>query len=120
LQQTLLKEVFINEENDNNTDYESCLYCNSSADKKKGIMGIDGSGFSDMIYEAAYYIHVMVNGVPVDPADFVLWEDSKRRFGISRCQNNPEIRVKTLFDSVLFGGNSGSDKPPKPCKGKKC
>jgi hypothetical protein len=84
----------------------------SSCNRKKGVLTINGSGFGKKIEGTDDYINVEVNGMP---ADIISWSDTKIRTSISRCKNTT-VTVNALYGSAMSGGG----KPDKPCKGKGC
>ncbi len=85
-------------------------YC----DKKKGVLTVNGSGFSVKPEGTDADISVEVNGQLVD---IISWIDTKIKVSVSSCIRNATIKVKALFGTAVSGAVG---KPPKPCKGKKC
>ncbi|NIN34335.1 MAG: hypothetical protein GTO60_04240, partial [Gammaproteobacteria bacterium] len=81
--------------------------------KKRGLLTITGSGFSEKVEGTDAYINVEVNGITVD---IISWTDTKIKASVSRCSNKNSVTVNTLFGSIT----SSNGKPPKPCKGKGC
>jgi hypothetical protein len=85
----------------------------TACNKKKGVLTITGSGFSEKPEGTDAYISVEVNG---NPAELISWSDSQIRASVSRCSNKDTITVNALYGSA----SSGDGKPSKPCKGKGC
>jgi hypothetical protein len=85
----------------------------TACSKKKGVLTITGSGFSEKPEGTDEYINVQVNGQTVD---LMSWTNTRIRASVSGCSNKDTVTVNSLYDSA----SSGSSKPPKPCKGKGC
>jgi hypothetical protein len=89
------------------------LITDTDCSKKKGVLTITGSGFSEKSEGTDEYINVEVNGQSVD---LISWTDTQIRASVSGCSNKDTVTVNSLYDSA----SSGSSKPTKPCKGKGC
>jgi hypothetical protein len=91
----------------------------SSCNKKKGTLTIDGSGFGEKPEGTDDYINVQVDGQTVD---LISWSDTQIRASVSSCSKRATITVNALYGSASSAdsGNGGGGKPDKPCKGKKC
>lgn len=88
------------------------IITNVDCSRKKGLITITGSGFTEKIEGTDDYINVEVNG---KTADIISWTNTRIRASVSRCSSNDQITVNSLFGSAVSSG-----KPPKPCKGKGC
>jgi hypothetical protein len=88
----------------------------TDCDRKKGVLTINGSGFGEKPAGTDAYINAELNGQSVE---IMYWSDTQIRASVSRCSNNATITVNALYGSAT-NGDSGSEKPDKPCKGKKC
>jgi hypothetical protein len=82
--------------------------------RKKGVLTITGTGFSEKIEGTDAYISAKYNG---DSVDIISWTDTRIRAFVSRCSTSAVTTVNSLFGSATKNGNG---KPPKPCKGKGC
>jgi hypothetical protein len=90
----------------------------ADCDKKRGIITITGSGFGTKPEGTDADISVEVNGVVYDSSSLTSWSDTQIRVSVGSCSKNPTVTVNALFGSATLEG--GNNKPPKPCKGKKC
>ncbi|NIN34080.1 MAG: hypothetical protein GTO60_02795 [Gammaproteobacteria bacterium] len=88
----------------------------SSCNRKKGLLTISGSGFSEKVEGTDVYINVMINGQTVD---IISWADNQINVSVSRCSVKDTVTVNSLYGSATIDGGSGG-KPPKPCKGRGC
>ncbi|MEN8262455.1 MAG: hypothetical protein ABFR82_03235 [Nitrospirota bacterium] len=85
-----------------------------TCNRKKGVLTINGSGFSNKPEGTEADINVEVNGQAID---IISWTDTRIKASVSSCPGNATVTVNALFGSAA---SSGGGKPPKPCKGKKC
>jgi hypothetical protein len=81
--------------------------------RKRGLLTISGSGFSEKIEGTDAYINAKLNGVTVD---IISWTDTLIRASVSGCSGRDTVSVNGLFGFI----KSGDGKPPKPCRGKGC
>ncbi|MEN8262454.1 MAG: putative metal-binding motif-containing protein [Nitrospirota bacterium] len=81
--------------------------------RKRGLMTVTGSGFSEKPEGTGNYINVGVNGQKLD---IISWTDTQIKASVSTCSNNETVTVDALFGSAT----SSDVKPPKPCRGKGC
>jgi hypothetical protein len=98
---------------------EDVTMTDSSCNRKKGVLTIDGSGFGDKPEGTDDYINVQVDGQTVD---IISWSDTQITASGSSCSRKATITVNALYGSASSAdsGNGGDGKPDKPCKGKKC
>jgi hypothetical protein len=89
-----------------------------NCNKKKGVLTVTGSGFGKKPEGTDADINVEVNGKVVDA---ISWSDTQIKVSVSSCTKRATITVNTLYGSATNADSgSGSGKPDKPCKGKKC
>jgi hypothetical protein len=91
----------------------------SNCNKKKGSLTVNGTGFGTKPEGTDADINVEVNGQTVE---LISWSDTQIKASVSSCSKNATITVNALYGSASNSdsGSGGNDKPPKPCKGKKC
>jgi hypothetical protein len=91
----------------------------SSCNRKKGTLTIDGSGFGDKPEGTDDYINVQVDDQTVD---IISWSDTQIKASVSSCSKRATVTVNALYGSASSddSGSGGGGKPDKPCKGKKC
>jgi hypothetical protein len=89
----------------------------SICDRKKGVITVIGSGFSEKPEGTDAYIDITVDGVPVS---IISWTDTEIRASVSSCSKKSSITVNALYGSETYNTTNGAGKPDKPCKGKKC
>jgi hypothetical protein len=82
-------------------------------DRKRRMLTITGSGFSEKIEGTDAYISVEANGTVLE---IISWSDTQIRASVSKCSNKTDVTVQALYGST----SNGSGKPPKSCKGKGC
>jgi hypothetical protein len=85
----------------------------TACSKKKGVVTITGSGFSEKPEGTDDYIGVTINGVD---AELISWGTTTIKASVSKCTGKDTVTVDALYGSAT----SGNGKPPKPCKGKGC
>jgi hypothetical protein len=82
-----------------------------NCEKKKGILTITGSGFTEKPGGTDSDLNVQINGVVVGITDLIFWSDSQIKVSVDRCSRRDAVTVNALFGSASDG---------KRCKGKKC
>ncbi len=98
---SVIPDVFI-------TDVE----CN----KKRGLLAINGTGFSKKVEGTDAYINLKVNGAM---AEIIAWTDTQIHASVPSCSIRTTVTVNALYGTAT-SSNNGNGKPPKPCKGKGC
>jgi hypothetical protein len=78
--------------------------------KRRGMLIIKGSGFSEKIEGTDAYLNLKVNG---EVADIISWRKNRIKVSVSRCSDNDNVTVKTLFGSATT-----DNAPPKPDTGR--
>jgi hypothetical protein len=89
-----------------------------TCNKKKKILFIYGTGFSEKAEGTDAYINVLIDD---QIAEIISWTDTTIKSSVSPCPKHVSITVNSLFgsDTHSYGSKNGR-KPDKPCKGKKC
>jgi hypothetical protein len=82
-----------------------------NCEKKKGILTITGSGFTEKPGGTDGDLNVQINGAVVGMEDLISWSDSQIKVSVDRCSNRDSVTVNAVFGSASNG---------KPCKAKKC
>jgi hypothetical protein len=89
----------------------------SSCNRKRGVLTINGAGFGKKIEGTDDYINVQVDGQSVE---IISWSDTQIKASVSSCSKRSTITVNALYGSASSADNGGGGKPDKPCKGKRC
>jgi hypothetical protein len=79
----------------------------SSCNRKKGVLTINGSGFSEKPEGTDDYINVEVDGQTVD---IVSWSDTQIKASVSSCTKRAIITVNALFGSATNDSGGGGGK----------
>jgi hypothetical protein len=87
-----------------------------NCNRKRGVLAINGSGFGTKPEGTDANINVEVNGQKVE---IISWSDVQIKASVLSCVKNATITVNALYGSAT-NSDGGGEKPPKPCKGKKC
>ena len=75
--------------------------------KRRGMLIIKGSDFSEKIEGSDDYMNVEMNGEMVD---IISWKDNRIKASVSKCPENVNVKVNSLFGPAM----SGNGQPPKP------
>jgi hypothetical protein len=84
----------------------------SSCNRKKGTLTIDGSGFGTKPEGTDNYINVQVDGQTVD---ITSWSDTQITASVSSCSNKATVTVNALYGSASNGDSGGGDPPGGGC-----
>jgi hypothetical protein len=76
----------------------------SSCNRKKGVLTIDGSGFGANVEGADDYINVQVDGQTVD---IISWSDTQIKASVSSCSKKATITVNALYGSASSSDSGG-------------